>query len=103
MHIVIDFDGVIRDPTTNDPIEGSVKGLVKLKKDGHKITILTANDVRFVQSWIIEKVEKVVRLGIIDRVTNMKPVADMYIDDKGIKFIDWGSLLNEIPRDNSTK
>lgn len=94
MHIVFDFDGVIRDSTTNEPIEGAVKGLLKYAKEGNKITILTANNVSFVQQWLFEKMPKAV--SVIDRVTSQKPVADMYIDDRGVKFIDWGSLLESV-------
>lgn len=95
MHIVIDFDGVIRDPTTNDPMAGAEKGLLELAKN-NKITVLTANNTSFAQSWLFDNMKKVVTAGVIDKVTNIKPVADIYIDDRGIKFIDWGSLLNSV-------
>lgn len=93
MHIVFDFDGVIRDPTTNEPMEGAIKSLLKLGQK-NKITILTANNIGFVQQWMFDKCKKAV--GVVDKVTNIKVNGDLYIDDKGYKFINWEECSNYI-------
>jgi hypothetical protein len=92
MNIVLDFDGVIRNVDNNLPILGAENGILKLAGQGHKITVCTANSVTFAQDWLFKNMKRVVRESAIDSVTNTKPVADWYIDDKAIPFTSWETV-----------
>lgn len=97
MILAIDFDGVIHDfknplkgRRMGAPIQGTKEALEKLKQDGHTIIIHTVwGDAR--GSKIIEDFMKYFDLPY-DSITNIKPQADFYIDDKAISFISWQEL-----------
>lgn len=108
--IAIDFDGVIHksskgffDGTVYDePVEGSIEAIQKLHSDGYEIVIFTAKakpdrplvngktGAELVWDWL----EKYDIQKYIKQVTSEKPRAIAYIDDKGIRFTDWGTTLN---------
>jgi len=97
MILAIDFDGVIHD--YKNPIEGRRMGapvvgtrdaLLKYKHRGDRIIIHSV--------WADMGNRKVIadfmnyyRLPY-DEITNVKPNADYYIDDKAIKFTSWNNL-----------
>ena len=95
--IAVDFDGVIhkyskgyQDGTPYDiPMEGAKKALRKLEKRGFDIVIFTARDnLQVVTEWMIGH-------GFPNYVvTNQKPKAIAYIDDRAIRFTNWQDMLN---------
>ena len=109
--IAIDFDGVIHrnskgfhDGTIyDDAIEGSYESLEKISKT-YRIMLFTCKanpnrpqidgrtGVELVEEWL----EKHDMLKFVDRVVWGKPNAKFYIDDKGIRFINWKDTLKEI-------
>ena len=106
MRICIDLDGTICDTKTNGesysevkPKEDVVKIIKKLKQDGHYIIIDTARHMASCNNnvgQVIAKQGKVLlewldKNGIpYDEIHFGKPLADVYIDDKAIKFNnDW--------------
>jgi histidinol phosphatase-like enzyme len=93
----IDFDGVIHDykhpikgRRMGAPIEGTKEALERLKRQGYKIIIHTV--------WGDEKGQKTIADFMkyyelpYDEITNIKPQADWYIDDKAIHFESWKDL-----------
>ena len=101
MVVAVDFDGVIHD--FKHPVEGrrmcppiavARQALEKLRELGFQIVVFTVwgNDkgIRTIEDYMI-----FYQLPF-DEVTNVKPNADYYIDDKAIKFIDWNSTLQGI-------
>lgn len=95
--ICLDFDGVIHsyhlgyhDGTIyGEMMEGSVEAIKVLQKRGYTLVVLTAReDVSGIQQWIFEK------CGIRLPVTNVKPKAIAYIDDRGIRFTNWKDITN---------
>src|ERR1035437_3723081 len=92
--LAIDFDGVIHDykhpivgRRMGAPIEGTQEALNQLKSQGYKLIIHTV--------WGDEKGKKTIADFMeyyklpYDSITNIKPIADWYIDDKAIHFEQW--------------
>jgi len=101
---VIDFDGVChtydhwRDGSLyGDPIEGSVEGMWTLVRQGKKLAVSTARAdtperLQAVVEWLAKHGYPPVP------VTNLKPVAFFYLDDRGIRFVDWTQALADIDK-----
>lgn len=104
LRLAIDFDGVIHDPTNvkkgyklGVPIEGAHKALWELKHDGaiiviHSVWANTEAGQRAIADWC-----NYFKFPY-DFVTNIKPDADIYIDNKGYRFENWKDTLNFISK-----
>jgi len=100
MIIAIDFDGVLHDfrhPVEGRrmgmPIEGAKEAVLELKKR-HKLIVFTVwggtpQGRKTIADWLV--FYGFPRLEI----TNVKPNAAIFIDDRAIHFTDWTSALNE--------
>ncbi|KKM96190.1 hypothetical protein LCGC14_1180580 [marine sediment metagenome] len=104
--IAIDFDGVIHAYSKgwqegviyDEPVEGVIEALVKLSKD-YKLVIYTTrvnteyfpeNDAQMlmIKNWL--------RRNLMDaniEVTDRKPPAIAYIDDRAIRFTNWPDMV----------
>ena len=111
-NIAIDFDGVIHrnskgfhDGTIYDkPVKGTKRSLKKLYNMGFNLIIFTCkarNDrvlingktaVEMIWEWL----EKYELDKYILNITNEKPRALCYIDDKGIRFENWNQTFKMI-------
>lgn len=107
-NIAIDFDGVIHtfdkgfhDGTCyGDPIDGAKESLETLSKT-YRVIIFTAKarpDRPLVKGKTgLDLVWEWLRDHDMDQyvaeVTHEKPRAEYYIDDKGIRFLDWNSTM----------
>jgi 5'(3')-deoxyribonucleotidase len=111
--IAIDFDGVIHKYSKgwqdgkiyDEPVEGALEAIITLLERDYKVSVFTTReDIVKVKTWIIEKSHKCKELQSkpylfwFDRdefnVTNQKPIAIVYIDDRGIRFTNWKDILN---------
>lgn len=102
MILAIDFDGTLHDPTRRVgnykmgiTIPGAATAMKMLKDKGHTLIIHTIHaknpqEVQAVEDWL-----KYFKIPY-DKITSLKPEADMYIDDKALKFVDWGEVLKEV-------
>jgi ribonucleotide monophosphatase NagD (HAD superfamily) len=99
--LAIDFDGVIHDYKNpvpgrrmGAPIAGAKEALTSLKDKGYEIVVFTV--------WGDEKGQKVIADFMnyyqlpFDRITNIKPQAEYYIDDKAIAFLRWDDVLPKL-------
>jgi uncharacterized protein YmfQ (DUF2313 family) len=95
MILAIDFDGVVHDHKhpiagrrMGAPIEGAKEALTMLKRH-HKIIIHSVwggSGKQVIADWMKY-------YGIpYDDITNIKPQADHYIDDKAIHFTNWEAV-----------
>lgn len=96
MILAIDYDGVIHDYKNpppgrkmGPPIEGAKEALTEFKRQGHTVIIHTV--------WIPEThatIAKWMEYFDIpyDSITNIKPNAACYIDDKAIHFTAWENI-----------
>lgn len=98
--IAIDFDGVIHDYKKTEeghcmgpPIPGALEALKALWKAEHTVIIFTCRGdaTEHVRAWF-----KHYDCRYWDQITDLKPRADIYIDDKGLKFITWEGTLQAI-------
>lgn len=114
VNIGIDFDGVIHknskgyhDGTVYDePVEGAKEALQKLSEK-YTVIIYTAkarkdrglvngrSGTQLIWDWLKEHDLN----QYVSKVTAEKPRAVAYIDDKGIKFDNWNSVLSQIDLD----
>jgi len=107
--IAVDFDGVIHKYSKgwhngkvyDYPVFGAVEALERLHKRGYKIVIFTCRaetkeGVEEVKKWMnhhfawFDEVAPMFELEITDK----KPKAIAYIDDRGIRFTNWTDILN---------
>src|SRR3990167_2021033 len=109
--ICIDFDGTIcKQQSFGDglihekPKENVKEALTKLKNNNYKIVILTTRlnpslegDVQLkkqrLEAWL-----KQYQIPY-DEITNNKPRAKIYIDNRAIKFNDWDQIINDLKID----
>ena len=101
MILAIDFDNTIHDlqhPVAGrkmgPPIAGTREALINLKSRGHKIIVFTVWGDASGQKTISDFMKF---YGLpFDSITNIKPNADIYLDDKGLKFTSWRKALEDI-------
>lgn len=81
----VDFDAVIHvypkwggNPPPNPPIEGAEVGLRALREAGYRVVVLSARDPFHVRAWL----EKHGLISLVADVTNVKPPAAVYFDDR---------------------
>jgi len=95
--IAIDFDGVIHDHKhplegrrMGAPIKGAQDSLKRLRGLGHTIIVFS--------TWGDEKGQKTIADFMnyyslpFDKITNIKPKADFYVDDHAVKFTNWPEI-----------
>lgn len=111
MRIVIDLDGTIcpvKQPHQNYsdllPFPGAVEKIAKLKAQGHYIIIATARNMETCQSNVGKVMKNVGKLTFewldrhkieYDEIYFGKPNAEVYIDDRAIRFITWDDITEE--------
>lgn len=104
LRLAVDFDGVCHDPLTKrkgyklgQPIPGARVALKQLYKEGaiiviHSVWADTQQKCEAISNWC--------RYFDVpyDFITNQKPDADVYLDNKAIRFEDWDQALADIRR-----
>lgn len=99
--LAIDFDGVIHKYSNgwqggviyDDPIEGAIESILKLMESYEVVIFTSRDDLNAVRLWLESKCDFESRGFKVPVITNQKPIAIAYIDDRGIRFTDWGSTL----------
>jgi hypothetical protein len=94
------MDGVLHDVNNKKPgyklgvpIEGAPEAMRQLKSEG---AIITIHSVWADTEQKCQAISKWCRYFDIpyDFITNQKPLADAYLDDKAVRFYDWEQALN---------
>ncbi len=99
MTIIVDLDGVLcTEERTFEralarPIEGARESITALRNQGHTVVIYSArswSEQRLTQDWLE-------RHGFqYDGLILGKPVYDLWIDDRAVRFTDWASLSRDL-------
>ena len=117
--LAVDFDGVIhnysegwKDGTIYDrPIDGAKDTLEALVANGYSITIFTTRlndevneDVEDQRTQMLAWFEENgFKKGVhYHKLTGKKPLAQHYIDDRGIQFTDWNLIFYKFINDSTT-
>lgn len=104
LRLAVDFDSVIHDPFNvpkgyklGQPVEGAVKALQGLKRQG---AIIVIHSVWAATEKQCEAISKWCRYFDVpyDFITNQKPDCDFYIDDRAIHHTSWQNTLQEITK-----
>jgi len=95
--VAIDFDGVIHAYTKgwcggeiyDEPVPGAREAIAKLRARGYIVIVHTAysRPPQVVMDWLRQQAI------VVDAVSNIKPPAIAYIDDRGIRFTNWQDIL----------
>ena len=100
MNICVDFNHTIHDadhPITGRkmgaPMDYTKQALTLLKERGFRIIVFTTWKPKSFKA--IEDFMKYYELPF-DEVTNIKPEAEYYIDNKAIQFTNWQEVLPQI-------
>lgn len=104
MKIAIDFDGTIHDPFNRkdgykmgQPLQGAAQSIKQLRDAGHEVIIFPTwadNEQRrrAIVDWLTYFQVP------FDDITSVKPVADIYLDDRAVRFIGWDKAMVDIKR-----
>jgi ABC-type sugar transport system substrate-binding protein len=88
--LAVDFDGVIN--TDDVLVEGCAAALRQLSKR-YKMVVFTARgDLDMVHAYLVANGIRQHFKGI----TNRKPNAEVYLDDRGLKFTSWEQALVDL-------
>lgn len=99
MVIAVDLDGVICteektfERALANPKQGAKEGLFSLREQGHTVVIYTArswSEYRMTAKWL--KDQQIPH----DLLVMGKPVCDLWIDDRALRFSDWKSLPSQL-------
>lgn len=102
--LAIDFDGTVHkyskgwhDGTCYDePMPGAIDALLNFINRGYKVVIFTARPVEPVREWFAKYWTN--KFYPCPEITNTKPAAIAYIDDRAVKFNgDWAEMLELFP------
>jgi hypothetical protein len=105
--VALDFDGVLNSYSsgwqghdkTDDPVPGAAGAIRELWENGFKVVIYSARanepkGVQAIRDFLAEKLD-IDPKGI--DITDKKPIADVYVDDRAINFAgDWKKTLAAI-------
>ena len=119
MRIAIDLDGTILNFSFSEwvskgmdyfgsPKKGAKQALGLLIADGHEVIVHTAriNEAMCNERYSINGIRCAIE-DVLDeheiRYSSIwtergKPLADVYIDDKGIKFTNWENVIDELEK-----
>lgn len=108
MRLCIDIDGTICEKRNNtssyeglSPIEGAIQTLNSFRRQGHYIILYTARNMETHNSNLGKVIKSQGKILLdwleenevpYDEIYFGKPSADVYIDDKAIKFESWKNL-----------
>ncbi len=99
--LAIDFDGVIHKYSKgwqggiiyDDPVDGAKESIFQLMNMYEVVIFTSRGDLNAVRAWLESKFDFESKGFKVPEITNQKPIAIAYIDDRGIRFTDWDSTL----------
>lgn len=111
MRIAIDLDGTICPVKQSDqgysdlkPLPGAAERIRNLRKAGHYVIILTARNMGTCQSNLGKVMKNIGKLTLdwleehgieYDEIYFGKPNAEIYLDDRAIRFTVWADVTAE--------
>lgn len=112
MRIAIDLDGTIctikktgQTYAELEPLPGAVERIRTLRASGHYLIIFTARNMATCQSNVGKVMKSVGKITLdwleqhnveYDEIYFGKPNAEVYLDDRSIRFVDWALITDDI-------
>ena len=112
MRISIDLDGTICELRKESqsyselkPVEGAIERIRQLKEEGHYIIICTARNMATCEGNLGKVMKNIGKITLdwldhhgieFDEIYFGKPNAEIYIDDRSIRFEEWGAITKEL-------
>lgn len=102
--IAVDMDGTIHAYSKgwydgsmyDEPIPGAIDALLNLMNRGYTVVIFSARPADIIRPWM-EK-HWINKFYPMPEITNIKPAAIAYIDDRAVKFNgNWAEMLELFP------
>ena len=98
--LAIDFDGVLHEyrnfeAPSGKPVPGAVEAWYKLYNAGYNLVVFTCRkDLDSVREWMHRHFDFKRNIGHFyePEITNIKPMAIVYIDDRAIRFTNWDDI-----------
>lgn len=92
MKVCVDWDSTLVDEN-QEWLPGALDGLRWLRKSGHKVAIHSAR-----ANWTggLEEIERKLERHKLPFKVYAKPDADLYIDDKGLRFTRWPDVIKVV-------
>jgi hypothetical protein len=101
--LAVDFDGTIADSYPDGqwigakmpaPMPGALDALLKLRQAGYRMVVFSHRaESSFGRDLIGRFLNEHRIANLFEGVVSVKPQADAYIDDRGIHFSSWASIL----------
>ena len=117
MRVVIDLDGVICEIKKENqkydelkPIPGALERIKELRANGHYIIISSSRHMATCESNVGKLMKKIGKLTLewldryeieYDEIYFGKPNAEVYIDDRSIRFSNWSDITEELLSKNA--
>jgi hypothetical protein len=94
-----DFDGVVHEYSLGwnggalgAPMPGARDALIRLSRTFRLVLFTARHDLEAVTQWLIaQRMEH-----LFADVTNRKPAAEYYLDDRALKFVSWEQALHDL-------
>lgn len=98
--IMVDIDGVICteektfERALAKPLDGAREAIAKLRGAGHIVVLYTGRgwpEYRATKAWLDQNGFE------YDGIQMGKPIADVWIDDRAVRFTNWNDTLKQLP------
>lgn len=86
--IGIDFDHTLVNGDV--PIEGAREAINIMREHGHKVLIHSCNNPKWIEKVLDDNDIRYDHIWLANEHDG-KPICDLYIDDKGYRFFNWGA------------
>lgn len=102
--LAIDFDGVLMEKVParkkaagliGDPLPGALEALRALAPLWELVVFTCRADTIVGRVAVEDWLKRHDVLHLISYITNKKPIATAYIDDRAVRFVHWGKILEE--------
>jgi hypothetical protein len=98
--LAVDFDGVIHAYSKgwqggeiyDEPVEGCAEALRQLSKRYEMVVFTARHNLEDVHKYLVRHSIR----HHFKEITNRKPQAEVYLDDRGLKFLTWEQTLGDL-------
>ena len=86
-----------------DPLPGALEALRALAPLWELVVFTCRADTIVGRIAVEDWLKRHDVLHLVSYITNEKPIATAYIDDRAVRFVDWGKILEEFENEGEGK